>query len=79
MLVSCVLAVLQWASIRGSPFSVLQQGHQHLASPTHFEPELGVAAVAAAVSAAPGGVPLRPAASQLLVVRQQISCRGGAL
>lgn len=58
---------------------MLQQGHQHLSSLTHFEPKLWVAAVAAAVSAATSGVTFHPAASQLVVVCQQVSCRRGEL
>lgn len=53
---------------------MLQQRHQHLSSLTHFEPELRVAAVAAAVAAAAHTVSFHPPASQLMAVCQQVSC-----
>lgn len=78
MLVLCIVAVLDWGLcifLCVSPFPALQQRHHHLSSFAHFKPKLGVAAVAAAVSATASRVPFYPATSQLMTVCQQVSCR----
>lgn len=72
-----VLPILNWhlwAFLRIPPFSMLKQGQHNLSTVTHFQPELRVAAIGAAVPAAARRVSFCPPANQLVSVCQQVSC-----
>lgn len=56
--------------LQTTPFSMLKEGQDDLSAVAHFQPELWVAAIAAAVPTASRGVPLRPSANQLVSVSQ---------
>lgn len=78
MLVLCVTALLRvrWCVFFSVPaFSMLQQGYENLSCLTHFEPKLGIAAVAAGVSASASRVAFDPPASQLVAVCEKGSCK----
>lgn len=53
---------------------MLKQGHHNLSTVAHFQPELRVAAIAAAVPTAARWVSFRPPANQVVSVCQQVSC-----